>query len=138
MESYNLITEPWIKVLDGKTNSEHMVSIKELLQNASDYRQLAGEMHAQDLAVLRLLEAILTTVYTRVDQNDEEYEWVTLDEQMHVQSYDDEIEGSTLLQVLTKTWNALYKEGSFSEAVFDYLDKNKGLFDFFGDRPFIK
>ncbi|MBT8812908.1 CRISPR-associated protein [Lactobacillus delbrueckii subsp. bulgaricus] len=138
MESYNLITEPWIKVLDGKTNSEHMVSIKELLQNASDYRQLAGEMHAQDLAVLRLLEAILTTVYTRVDQNDEEYEWVTLDEQMHVQSYDDEIEGSTLLQVLTKTWNALYKEGSFSEAVFDYLDKNKGLFDFFGDRPFYQ
>jgi CRISPR system Cascade subunit CasA len=138
MESYNLITEPWIKVLDGKTNSEHMVSIKELLQNASDYRQLAGEMHAQDLAILRLLEAILTTVYTRVDQNDEEYEWVTLDEQMHVQSYDDEIEGSTLLQVLTKTWNALYKEGSFSEAVFDYLDKNKGLFDFFGDRPFYQ
>jgi CRISPR system Cascade subunit CasA len=138
MESYNLITEPWIKVLDGKTNSEHMVSIKELLQNASDYRQLAGEMHAQDLAILRLLEAILTTVYTRVDQNNEEYEWVTLDEQMHVQSYDDEIEGSTLLQVLTKTWNALYKEGSFSEAVFDYLDKNKGLFDFFGDRPFYQ
>ncbi|GHV97780.1 CRISPR-associated protein [Lactobacillus nasalidis] len=138
MESFNLTTEPWIKVLDGKTNSEQMVSIKELLQNAADYRQLAGEMHAQDLAVLRLLEAILMTVYTRVDQDGEAYEWVTLNDKMHVQSDDDEIDSFTLLQILTETWLSLYKAGQFSDAVFDYLDKNKDLFDFFGDRPFYQ
>lgn len=137
MESYNLITEPWIKVLDGKTNSENVVSIKELLQNASDYRQLAGEMHAQDLAILRLLEAILTAVYTRVDQTGQEYDWVTLDDKMHLQSYKNTKE-LKMKKALMKTWSSLYDEGCFSAAVFDYLDKNKELFDFFGDRPFYQ
>lgn len=137
MESYNLITEPWIKVLDDKTNSEHMVSIEELLQNASDYRQLAGEMHAQDLAILRLLEAIVTAVYTRVDQNGQKYDWVTLDDKMHLQSYKNPKE-LKMKKALMKTWSALYNKGRFSEAVFDYLDKNKELFDFFGDRPFYQ
>lgn len=137
MESYNLITEPWIKVLDCKTNSEHMVSIKELLQNASDYRQLAGEMHAQDLAILRLLEAILTTVYTRVDQAGQKYDWVTLDDKMHLQSYKNPKE-LKMKKALLKTWSTLYDKGSFSEAVFEYLDKNREVFDFFGDRPFYQ
>ncbi|MCH4252694.1 MAG: type I-E CRISPR-associated protein Cse1/CasA [Lactobacillus delbrueckii] len=137
MESYNLITEPWIKVLDGKTNSEHMVSIKELLQNASDYRQLAGEMHAQDLAILRLLEAILTTVYTRVDQTGQKYDWVTLDDKMHLLSYKNPKE-LKMKKALLKTWSTLYDKGSFSEAVLEYLDKNREVFDFFGDRPFYQ
>lgn len=137
MESYNLITEPWIKVLDGKTNSEHMVSIKELLQNASDYRQLAGEMHAQDLAILRLLVAILTTVYTRVDQTGQKYDWVTLDDKMHLQSFKNP-KALKIKKALLKTWSTLYDKGSFSEAVFEYLDKNREVFDFFGDRPFYQ
>lgn len=137
MESYNLITEPWIKVLDSKTNSEHMVSIKELLQNASDYRQLAGEMHAQDLAILRLLEAILTTVYTRVDQTGQKYDWITLDDKMHLQSFKNP-KALKIKKALLKTWSTLYDKGGFSEAVFEYLDKNREAFDFFGDRPFYQ
>lgn len=138
MKSFNLTTEPWIKVLDKKTNSELMVSLKELFQNASSYRQLAGDMHAQDLSILRLLEAILMTVYTRVNQNGQEYEWLTLDNRMCVQSYDDEIGGFSLAKALTKTWISLYKAGQFSESVCDYLDKNKDLFDFFGSKPFYQ
>ena len=88
MESFNLVTEPWIKVLDCCTNEEKKVSIKELFQNAAMYRQLAGEMHAQDLAILRLLEAILITVYTRIDSSDQPYDWVTLDEKMHLKKCD--------------------------------------------------
>lgn len=138
MEGYNLTTEPWIKVLDSKTNSEHMVSIKELLRNAGEYRQLAGEMHAQDLAVLRLLEAILITVYTRVDQNGEEYDWVSLDDRMRVQAHDEEISSFSFKKALVQTWKSLYRSGHFSQAVFDYLEKNEDCFDFFGEHPFYQ
>ena len=137
MESFNLVTEPWIKVLDCCTNEEKKVSIKELFQNAAMYRQLAGEMHAQDLAILRLLEAILITVYTRIDSSDQPYDWVTLDEKMHLKKCD-QPSRIRLMMSLVKTWQNLYEAGHFSNAVFKYLDRNIASFDFFGKKPFYQ
>lgn len=106
MDSFNLVTEPWIKVLESKTNSERLVSIEELLKNAKDYRQIAGEMHGQDLAVLRLLEAILTTIYSRVNEDGQAYEWLKLDERMQVVGSNiDEAEFDS--EELLNTWEAL-------------------------------
>ncbi|CCK86079.1 CRISPR system CASCADE complex protein CasA [Lactobacillus equicursoris DSM 19284 = JCM 14600 = CIP 110162] len=137
MDSFNLVTEPWIKVLESKTNSERLVSIEELLKNAKDYRQIAGEMHGQDLAVLRLLEAILTTIYSRVNEDGQAYEWLKLDERMQVVGSNiDEAEFDS--EELLNTWEALSSKGGFTDAVFNYLDRNADLFDFFGSHPFYQ
>lgn len=58
MESeFNLIYEPWIKVRSVEKVSE--VSLLEVLANAHEYTSLAGEIPTQDLAILRLLLAVL-------------------------------------------------------------------------------
>jgi len=72
---FNLVTNPWIKVIEKQSNHERTVSLIELFKSSQSYRQLAGEMHSQDLAILRLLLAILTTVYTRFDANGKLYPW---------------------------------------------------------------
>lgn len=54
---FNLIYEPWIKVRNVERVSE--VSLLGALANAHEYTSLAGEMPTQDLAILRLLLAVL-------------------------------------------------------------------------------
>lgn len=63
---FNLTTDPWIKVITVNDNQEQMVSLIDLFTHVQDYRQLAGDMRSQNLAILRLLLAILTTVYSRL------------------------------------------------------------------------
>ena len=63
---FNLLDEPWIRVrLQDNTVQE--VSLTEALVSAQDYVDLAGEMPTQNAAVLRLLLAVLFTVFSRVD-----------------------------------------------------------------------
>ncbi len=80
-QSFNLVIDPWIKVIVKETNQEKLVSLTEFFKEAQNYQQLAGEMRSQDLAILRFLLAILTTVYSRFDANDEAYEWLDVDEE---------------------------------------------------------
>ena len=40
-QHFNLITQPWIKVID-KENNEKEVSLEELFKNIADYRQLGN------------------------------------------------------------------------------------------------
>ncbi len=55
---FNLLEEPWVRVLlEDYTVRE--VSLKDALLNAEQYIDLAGEVPTQDIAVLRLLLAIL-------------------------------------------------------------------------------
>ena len=63
---FNLIDEHWIKVarFDGSVEEK---SLMEVLENAHQYKNLAGEMAAQDIAILRCLAAIVHTVFTRGD-----------------------------------------------------------------------
>lgn len=63
---FNLIDEPWIRVAhyDGEVEEKPLIDV---LRNAHQYKSLAGEMAAQDIAILRLLVAIIHTVFTRVD-----------------------------------------------------------------------
>lgn len=68
-KSFNLVSEEWIKVISTDTYVEKTVSIFDLFKNAHKYRQLAGEMKSQDLAVMRLLLAILITAYSRQQAN---------------------------------------------------------------------
>ena len=64
---FNLLEEPWIKVLDGECRI-HEVSLTDLFEQAHIYRDLCGELPTQDFAVLRLLLAVLHTVFSRYDK----------------------------------------------------------------------
>lgn len=132
--SFNLVTEPWIQVLDQDGNPKE-VSLLDVFENAADYQRLAGDMASQDLVILRLLVAILTTVYSRVDIDGEAYEWLTLDEKMHLKEADEEDYDRN---DLINTWHLLYKNGEFSESVIQYLKENSSKFDFLGDDPFYQ
>ena len=65
---FNLLREPWVRVRtqDGTIRT---VSLTDALLHAHAYVDLAGEMPTQDAAMLRLLLAVLHTVFSRVDGN---------------------------------------------------------------------
>lgn len=67
-KEFNLLHEPWIMVMrkDGGTQE---ISMLELFRKASEYRSLAGELPTQDIAILRLLLAVLHAVFGRYDIN---------------------------------------------------------------------
>lgn len=63
---FNLLDEPWLRVR-LPDNSVKEVTLTDALLHAHEYVDLAGEMPTQDAAVLRLLLAVLVTVFYRVD-----------------------------------------------------------------------
>lgn len=65
---YNLIDEPWIRVIRPNCAEEEL-SLCEVLLKAHEYHDLNGELPTQDVAVLRLLLAVLHTVFTRMDEH---------------------------------------------------------------------
>lgn len=133
-KSFNLVTEPWIQVLDKDGNPKE-VSLLDVFEDAASYQRLAGDMASQDLVILRLLVAILTIVYSRVDANGEVYEWLTLDEKMHIKEEEEE---DYEYDDLVNTWQLLYKNGKFSKSVAQYLKENSSKFDFLGNDPFYQ
>ncbi|MFC6295084.1 type I-E CRISPR-associated protein Cse1/CasA [Lactiplantibacillus daoliensis] len=133
---FNLVTDPWLKVIEIQSNQERTVSLTELFENSQNYRQLAGEMHSQDLALLRLLLAILTTVYTRFDANGELYSW--LEKETNELRVDQEMYDDNGQHDLLATWKSLHQAGHFSEVVVQYLEQHQERFDFFGEQPFYQ
>lgn len=65
---FNLLDEPWIRVID-KECSIHEVSLIDVFKHAHTYKDLCGELPTQDFAMLRLLLAVLHTVFSRYDVN---------------------------------------------------------------------
>lgn len=65
-KEFNLLYEPWIMVMcpDGEIEE---VSLLEVFHRAPQWRGLAGELPTQDVAVLRLLLAVLHAVFARYD-----------------------------------------------------------------------
>ncbi|MBR1392308.1 MAG: type I-E CRISPR-associated protein Cse1/CasA [Ruminococcus sp.] len=117
---FNLIDEPWIRVMDSSCRVSE-VSLKEALLRAHEYKALSGELPTQDIAVMRLLLAVLHTVYSRVDENGAPA------------PLDDEEEDDAI-----DRWKALWDKGRFSEkAVSEYLDKwHERFWLFHPERPF--
>lgn len=116
---FNLIDEPWLKVLltDGRTSE---VSLKDVLVNAHRYRDLAGELPTQDAAIMRLMLAVLHTVFSRADENGN-------------------------MSPLTRKnapqrWEALWKRGEFpKEPIEKYLAEwHERFWLFHPDRPFYQ
>ncbi|WP_287617566.1 type I-E CRISPR-associated protein Cse1/CasA [Ruminococcus sp.] len=63
---FNLLDEPWIRVMDDNCQIKE-VSLTDALLNAHKYKALKGEMPTQDIVILRLMLAIVHTVFSRVD-----------------------------------------------------------------------
>lgn len=70
-KEFNLLDEPWIRVTKQDLKIEE-VSLKQALLNAREYRDLAGEMPTQDVAVFRLLLACALTIFYRYDSDGRE------------------------------------------------------------------
>lgn len=117
---FNLLEEPWIRVMTKDHNVE-MLSLTDVLIHSHEYVDLAGELEAQDVAVLRLCLAVLHTVFYRynVDGDLEELE----DKEM---AHD--------------RWEDLWVEGHFPEKVIcQYLEQYRERFWLFHpEMPFYQ
>lgn len=130
MKNFNLVDEPWIKVISKDTYNEELISLKKLFTDTSKYLSLAGEMPIQNLAILRLLLAIITTAYSRKNFEGQVYKWLELTEA--------DLKATNATEDLQETWEELYENNNFSSTVLDYLEEHKSEFDFFGDHPFYQ
>ena len=117
---FNLIKEPWIKVRTPTLNIE-TVSLEQALFCAHMYTGLAGELSTQDVAILRLLLAVLHTVFSRVDENGEDAPIQKANHALH-------------------RWKNLWEKGRFPEKPLrDYLDRWFDRFWLFHpERPFYQ
>ena len=116
---FNLIDEPWIRVMDENCKVVE-VSLLDAIINAHKYKSLSGELPTQDVAVMRLILAVIHTVVSRYDEYGDEND---LED-----SEDDALD----------RWKGLWEQGYFPEnAVREYLEQwHERFWLFHPDRPF--
>ena len=119
---FNLIDEPWIKVMEPNGEVKE-VSLLSALLDSDKYIDLAGETETQNVAVLRLLLAIMHAVFYRVNENGDEE---PLEE-------DD-------IDIALERWKALWDMKAMpKKPVTDYLEKWRDRFWLFHpERPFYQ
>lgn len=117
---FNLLDEPWIRVMTEDCIVVER-SLMQVLLNSHQYQRLAGELPTQDVALLRLLLAILQTVFYRVDPEGE----------------DDPIEDRA---AAIRRWQALWNAGRFLvQPIRTYLETWKDRFWLFHqEHPFYQ
>ena len=117
---FNLLDEPWIRVMTEDCTSQE-ISLTQALWEGHHYQRLAGELPTQDVAILRLLLAVLHTVFYRMDLDGE----------------DNPIE--TPGQAVQR-WQMLWKAGQFpQEPIRKYLEQWKERFWLFHpEHPFYQ
>ena len=119
---FNLLHEPWILVM-GRSGMTSLVSILDVFEHAHEYRSIAGDLPTQDIAVMRLLLAILHAVFERQDLNGNP--WIA-------RNHDP-------AEVLER-WQELWELGRFPIAVIQkYLMKYEDRFYLFHpEKPFYQ
>lgn len=135
---YNLLDEPWIMVMteDGENRK---VSLQEVFRHAHTYRSLAGDMVTQDFAVMRVLLAVLHTVFSRVNAAGETYKYLTLDARYVPQNEIEEDDADDYGEELFETWEILWRTGRFPEIVETYLEAWRDRFYLFDETyPFYQ
>lgn len=119
-KTFNLLDEAWIRVIYPDCREDE-VSLKQVFAGAHTYTDLAGEMPTQNVAMLRLLLAVLHAVFYRVDEGGNPVEISNSDD-----AYD--------------RWQALWEMGRFpTEPIDTYLEKWRNRFDLLDkERPFYQ
>ena len=139
MSRFNLLEEPWIWVITDKKGSSEQVSLMDLFQNAHTYKQLAGEIQMQNFAVLRLLLAILHTVFSRFNIEGKPYPYLVLDDRFRQLEELDEDDFDEYEDNLMTTWQSLWDHKLFPEIVVEYLSLWKDRFYLLDDKhPFYQ
>lgn len=135
---FNLIDDYWILVLDNDGITRE-ISLRQLLSDTKSYKDLAGEMKTQDFAVMRIILAILQTVFSRFDSQGNPYEYIEVDDNYKQVSDIDEDDLDDYTDDLLNTWEYLWNAGRFPQIVIDYLDKWHDRFYLFDDTyPFLQ
>ncbi|MCC8081212.1 MAG: type I-E CRISPR-associated protein Cse1/CasA, partial [Lachnospiraceae bacterium] len=139
MRRYNLLDEKWIQIMRRSTGKIEKISLKEAFIHTSDYYDLAGEMKTQDFAVLRVLLAVLQTVFSRFDSDGNPYDFIELDEKTFQQLEPVDREDLSDEDPIFETWLGLWKKGEFPEIVQEYLEAWRDHFYLFDDKyPFYQ
>ncbi len=126
-KEFNLLDEPWIRVLK-QDHATVEVSLRDLLANAAEYKSLAGELPTQDVALLRLALAVLYAVFLRWDING--------DENPIAESEDEDVD----LEEPFIRWKALWDMGHFPMDVLDdyFAAWHERFWLFHPERPFYQ
>lgn len=141
---FNLLDEPWIKVIVNKSGDTKNVSLKDLFQNAHQYISLGGDTETQDFAVLRCLLAILHTVFSRFNQEGNIYEFegeplLKLDNNWKPTSTVRSTDIDEYEFLLRETWKGLWEKEQFPNIIDSYLEKWRDRFYLFDDKyPFYQ
>ena len=119
-KAFNLIDEKWVRVMMPDCSVKE-VSLSDAICSAHSYKGLAGEMEVQNIALLRLLIAIVHTVFTRVDLDGNE------------SPVEDE-------KTAVDRWAQLMESGRFPEQpIRDYLSEwHERFWLFHPERPFYQ
>ncbi|NEE32097.1 type I-E CRISPR-associated protein Cse1/CasA, partial [Streptomyces sp. SID7982] len=112
--SFELVSRPWLPVqyADGSTGE---LSLRDVFARAADIRRLVGDLPTQELALLRLLLAIL---YDACDEADGR---------------------SAGAPATLEDWEALWESPDSFDVVAGYLDRHRDRFDLLHpERPFFQ
>ena len=134
MSRFNLLDEPWISVVYDEKGSTKDVSLQDLFTNAHQYKELAGDTKTQDFAVLRVLLAVLHTVFSRFDVDGNVYEYLTIDERWNQLEPVDEMDIENYVEALYETWEKLWANKIFPNIVNQYLEKWRDRFYLFDEK----
>lgn len=69
-KEFNLLDENWVRVITPECEIKE-VSLTDAIVHSHEYSGLCGELPTQDVAVMRLLLAVLHTVFSRVNEDGE-------------------------------------------------------------------
>ena len=128
MHEFNLLEEPWISVIVDDLGHTKLVSMMDVFQSAHEYKALAGNMKVQDFSILRLLLAVLHTVFSRYDTKG------------HARTFDpDEDEAEDFDEESIEIWKEVWQARRFPNIVCDYLNRWYNRFYLFDDEyPFMQ
>lgn len=139
MRRFNLLEEPWIVVMTDNKGSTRKVSLIEVFTKAHEFKRLAGDTPAQDFAILRFLLAIMHTVFSRLDSEGREYEWLELDHKFRQISDVDEEDEEEYSQALYETWKNLWGLSKLPPLIVEYLEKWSDRFNLYDEEyPFYQ
>jgi CRISPR system Cascade subunit CasA len=123
--NFNLVDEKWIRVIDNDGKLQK-VSLLDAFTYAHKYKSLANELPTVDVAILRLLLAIMYGALFNEENEGKIYELIK-----------ENPDYTTTIALAY--WNKLYTVNKFHEDIFkNYLEIHKDKFYLFGEDPFMQ
>lgn len=139
MGRYNLLDEPWISVVVDKKGNTNEVSMLEFFEHAHEYLDFGGDTKTQDFAVMRMLLAVVYTVFSRFDAEGKPYEYLELDNRYRPTEKIDISDLDDYEDDLYETWISLWEQEKFPKIVGDYLEKWRDRFFLYDEEyPFFQ